>query len=490
MYARGVRGRAAWRQNLFVVASALLVAAAVLPVTAFGQTRGGKDVRYVPLDRAAFVQQNVVDGWINAAAGPDLTSIYGHAWELWRQLNKPSGQTLRGTPLPIWETWYSGEEVYLDNREVADPDSRDLDDPNQSLHSGALAVETGSAPRIPATVLTFNKFNRQMLDHIQQNGYYDKSTLQQMSDDFDSAGTQTDLRTITPFENTATMLKPAWWIVPGDEPSMVPYWAGDTSDATTDPSVPLPGTWKQCVLVDPTGKAKANIGRTCNTGNKGQTTMDAGAYDVVPVAPDPKKSDFYAFRLNQDEVDALPQERQVLHSSNKQGKLRDVKAGDLAILTSMHVVTLETGNWAWQTFWWAPDPQAPAASPPDAQVPPSDIPAPFDHFNMCASYFMTTPVAAQENGEPWICYNPYLETDLTGLLTVDKSVSDEVGVHSNCMSCHRAAVYTADRKVDYVVNGYLDKGNAAFFGDGVITGFLWSLPIRAHDAPFVGPTDP
>lgn len=133
------------RQNLFVVASALLVAAAVLPLTAFGQTPASKDVRYVPLDRAAFVQQNVVDGWINATPGPDLTSIYGHAWDLWRYLNKPSGQTLRGTPLPIWETWYSGEEVYLDNREVADPDSRDLDPPNQSLHSGALAVETGNA---------------------------------------------------------------------------------------------------------------------------------------------------------------------------------------------------------------------------------------------------------------------------------------------------------------------------------------------------------
>ena len=50
-----------------------------------------------------------------------------------------------------------------------------------------------------------------------------------------------------------------------------------------------------------------------------------------------EESDFYAFRLNQDEViDTLPQERQVLHSSNKQGKLKDVKAGDLAIL---HVVT-------------------------------------------------------------------------------------------------------------------------------------------------------
>ena len=58
-----------------------------------------------------------------------------------------------------------------------------------------------------------------MLDHIQQNGYYDKSKLQQMSD-------RRQRRTETTshmLENTTTMLKPAWWIVPGDELSMVPY---------------------------------------------------------------------------------------------------------------------------------------------------------------------------------------------------------------------------------------------------------------------------
>ena len=93
-------------------------------------------------------------------------------------------------------------------------------------------------------------------------------------------------------------------------------------------------------------------------------------------------------------------------------------------------------------------------------------------------------------GEPWLCYNPYLETDLTGLFTADRSVSDEVGIHSNCMSCHRAGVFTATKQIDYVVNGYLAKSDPAFFGDGVITEFLWAMPFRAHDPPFVGPTDP
>ena len=189
-YAPGVRGRATWRQNLFVVASALLAAAVVLPVTAFGES-GRKDVTYVPLDRAAFVQQSVVDGWINkpvrARPGVDLRGTAGTCGDT---STSRAVKTLHGTPLPIWETWYSGEEVYLDNQEVDDPDSRDLDRPTSRCTRARSPSRRVTLQRIPATVLTFNQFNRQMLDHIQQNGYYDKSKLQQMSDEFDSAGTR------------------------------------------------------------------------------------------------------------------------------------------------------------------------------------------------------------------------------------------------------------------------------------------------------------
>ena len=60
-------------------------------------------------------------------------------------------------------------------------------------------------------------------------------------------------------------------------------------------------------------------------------------------------------------------------------------------------------------------------------------------------------------------YNPYLETDLTGLLTVDKTVSDEVGVHCSCHVVSPRCGSHRDGQGDYVVNGFLDKGNATFF---------------------------
>jgi hypothetical protein len=481
------------RQAAVVAVSAVLLAAVVLPVTAFGEENDREDITYEPLDRSAFVQQSVIDGWINKPGGPDLGSISGHGWDLWRYLNQPSGQELNGTPLPIWETWYSGEEVFLDNQEVDDPDSRDLDPPNQSLHTGSRAVETGTAQRNPASVLSFNRFNRQMLDQILQNGYYDRSVLQQLANGFDLANTPPELRTVAEFPNTSVMLKPVWWIVPGDAPSMLPYWAGETDKVTADTQNPEWSTWKQCVLVDPTGKAKADIARTCNEGEKGETAMKAKSYDVVPIdtdVSDESESDFYAFRLTQDEVDALGQDKMILDNSNKQGKVEEVEAGDVALLTAMHVSTREIENWTWQTFWWVPDPQDPVATPPNAQTPPSSIPAPFNHFNMCTAYFMTTPVEAGPAGEPWLCFNPYLESDLTGLFTADRSVSDEVGIHSNCMSCHRAGAFTATKQIDYVAHGYLAKSDPAFFGDGVITEFLWAMPFRAHDPPFVGPEAP
>jgi hypothetical protein len=456
-------------------------------VTAVNTTR---DISYVPLDSSVFVQQHVVDGWVNRPGGPDFSAMYGHAWDLWRALNQRTGQRLHETPLPVWETWYSAEEVFLDKQqlEVTDPDDRDLDPPNQSIDSGALAVQTGTAPRISTTVLSFNRYNRQMLDHVHQNQYFDRGLLSSMASQFDLAGTAPAQRTVAEFPTTSVMVKPVWWIVPGDRPSMMPYWAGGTPDVASDQRNPNWETWKQCVLVDPTGHADTKVDQVCNGNLPGQTTMKAGSYKVEKIYVDPAKSDFYGFRLNQDEVGALGQFNGILSNTNKEGKPEEVHAGDYAILVAMHVSTRETTNWTWQTFWWAPDAKKPAPLPPDAQTPPRRIPAPFNHFDMCTADVVTTPVDQRADNTPWICFNPYLETDLKGLITPDRTVTDEVGIHSNCQSCHRAAKFLPAGKSQYAVHGYVDKNDPAWFKNSVITEFLWSMAIRTHNPPFSAPT--
>lgn len=458
------------------------------PLGAPTAAEAGGSIRYVAPDPEVFVQPVVIDEWVHGEGGPDTDAIHGHAWDLWRALTAPSGQELNGTPLPVWETWFSDAEVFLDAQDVAGADSRDLDPLNQSLHAGSLASPAGrdgggsTEGAASATVLSFNRFTREILDTVHQNRWYDRSVLGALDDDLDLAGATPRERTIPELANTSVMVKPVWWIVPGDRPSMLPHWAGDGADATTDPSSPTWRTWRQCVLVDPTGASDdereqlRSRERTCNAGQPGEVRLAGGSYDVVRAAADPEQSDLYTFELTQDEVDGLGQFKLMLDDTNRQDELDRVRAGDLAVLVAMHVSTREVPNWTWQTFWWSPDAASPPDWPPDAQAPPRDLTGPWASFDMCSAYSMDV-----------VCFNPYLETDLTGLFSVDRSTDELVGRESNCMSCHRAASYHASEPVEYVARGELSPDDAAWFGSGVRTEFLWSVAFHAHDGPFAVP---
>ena len=426
-------------------------------------------ISYVEIDAAVFEQEVVINAWIHGPTGPDLASIHQHAWDIWSALNAPTDHIVEGTTLPVWETWFDGADLFGATRSVADSESRDLDAPAQLAHAG-------SARSAGASVLTFNRFNRQMLDHVQQNTYGNSNTLAVLREEFGRAGVPVVDRTIQQFPNTSVMLKPVFWIVPGDRPTPVPYWAGAGLDVATDPQNPDWKTWRQCALVDPTGSASSDEPRVCNRGQDGEIDMAAGDYRVLDLSVD--SDELYAFRLTEDEVSGLGDFPMILDNSNVKDDLELVEAGDYAVLVAMHVTTRETANWTWQTFWWTPDRSSVAAEPPDSVQAPASIGAPWDKFNMCAAYSMVTP-PGDVDGEPVICFNPYLETNLTGLYSVDRTVTDEVGVHSNCMSCHRAAQVTAGAKAEYAVHGYLEPGDPAWFADGLRTEFAWSVAMRA-----------
>lgn len=432
------------------------------------------DIPYVAIDATVFEQQVVVDGWLDRPGGPDEAAVTGHAWELWGAINADSGFVLEGTPLTVWETWYTDAEVFQDAPEVDDPDARDLGLPAQVTHAGTGALTNEAA------ALSFNRFNRQMADHLLANRSFDSGTLDALRSDLDLAALPVAERTVADFPNTAVMVKPVFWIVPGDEPSMMPYWAGEGPDVASDQANPMWKTWKQCVLVDPTGSATADEDRDCNVGQPGESPAPAGSYPVKRIGTDPATSDLYAFRLTQDEVDGLGQFTMILDDTNVDKQLDEVQAGDYALLVAMHVSTREIPNWTWQTFWWTPDPTTIPSTPPNATAAPRDVPAPFDQFHSCTAYAMVDPA-----GQPIVCFNPYLETDLTGLLSVDRSVTDAVGKDSNCMSCHFTAQYTGNSsQIDYLVNGQIDAGDPAWFADGVRTQFSWATTFRAHEPPF------
>ncbi|MFL6248863.1 MAG: hypothetical protein ACJ74H_22765, partial [Thermoanaerobaculia bacterium] len=164
-----------------------------------------------------------------------------------------------------------------------------------------------------------------------------------------------------------------------------------------------------------------------------------------------------------------------------------VQAGDYAILVAMHVSSREIDNWTWQTFWYTPAPASMPSQPPAAQAAPSSIQAPWNHYASCTAYYMVTP-PNDPKGQQSLCYNPYLETGLTGLDNADQTVTNGVGIQTNCMTCHRAAVWNpANDAPPYAIDFYLDPSNPIWFKGVTKTEFSWAMQGHAHAAPFIPP---
>jgi hypothetical protein len=92
------------------------------------------------------------------------------------------------------------------------------------------------------------------------------------------------------------------------------------------------------------------------------------------------------------------------------------------------------------------------------------------------------------NGKQDLCYNPYLETALTGLDNKDQSITNGVGIETNCMTCHRAAVWNpSNDNPPYAIDFYLDPANPKWFDGVTKTEFSWATQSNAHTAPFLPP---
>jgi hypothetical protein len=172
------------------------------------------------------------------------------------------------------------------------------------------------------------------------------------------------------------------------------------------------------------------------------------------------------------------------NSSDPQAIKAMVKEGNIALLMAMHTTTKEIPNWTWQTFWWAFNPDDPVYG----RDRPSTIGRPWSNYNMDTAYFMLTP----QGGGPWIAFNPYLETSLTGCVPVPGTNCGATpqpvnwtGVHTNCMTCHRMAAVgpgSQGRTLStppYWPDGYISPDDPSLFGGMTKVDFLWSIATRA-----------
>lgn len=361
-----------------------------------------------------------IESWINANQHAQMRA---HAWALWAGI---TAITQQSQGWPVWETWYSDTEVsngppapsanaklraVRGLGRATHPFIRLRQFRHSATHGRFLPPLTASGRG--EQVVGFNKFNTDYSQFVWNNNYQAPATLWKIQASWPSP-TPVGNRVIQPFPAAAISLKPTFQVVrgPGNQGgiTVLNYWLGDLTTGpqnSTNPAMPTWDTWRQCVVVN-TGPTAPPPNLTCpNGGGK-----PAGVVKV---------NEFYHFALTQDEAS------EICRNAIGQPDIQNcpVKGGDYAILVAMHMTTKEDTNWTWQTFWWnygQPFPYGP---------PPTSVRAPFNHYAMCTAYSMTVDPVNSQTGKNVLCYNPYLETGLTG---VD-------GVHSNCMSCHGVAAY-------------------------------------------------
>ena len=397
----------------------------------------------------------------------DRRALREHAWNLWAGLTAPSKSIWNGQVLPVYETWYSSDEVFT-------PDGAgrsfkfSFETPRQALHARS---RDGAEP---AAVMAFVKYNRDAAQFIRDQKYYLKSTLDTLNAESDARRAPPERREIEPFPRAAVSLKPVYWLIKNPRSAQsergltaLPYW---------DPNYPPPPdgqppthlTWARCVAVDPAGKYPP--------GSRQQVNCNGTAENPKLVEAEVVRLDrFYSYRLTTpEEVAAAARFAQMKSGSGPREQERFVEnagqtpeAGDYIVLCAMHVTTKEIDNWTFQTYWWSPTPDL----PPHGDFRTPNVKGIWANYQMCTAYSMDTPV----------CFNPYLESDLGPMkpYTIDGQTypaDPMAGTRSNCMTCHvRAGWPQAGTNYGRIFNtGYLAPDDP-YFAKVTKTDFLWSL---------------
>lgn len=419
-------------------------------------------------------RQEVVQAWIDAL---DVAAIRAHGWDVWASITSSAGPA----DLPVWETWHSGHELFEIGPAASPAERRAFRDFGRA-HRTSTTARRHRIPIDPAERRTaFNRYSASVAQYIWDQGYNKAATLDRINDEFDRRGTPVADRAIQtspgPVDARSIVLKPVFQFISGSEPTAVPYWAGISVQTTTSLANPEPHTWRQCVVVDPTGSLPVG-------------SVHVTACNAEPPAPHPvvALADFYRIVLTQEDVDAFSQfaassgdEVGKENLTDLQSVLEMVKPGNIALLMAMHATTKEIPNWTWQTYWWARHPLDPVYG----RDRPSSIPRPWSHYNMDTAYYMVAP-SDLKDGTPLIAFNPYLETNLQGTVaTADGRKIEWTGVDSNCMSCHRMAAWKPNpdpqpgqsnhRTPGYRPGGLISPDDPEIFAGYTKLDFLWSL---------------
>ncbi len=414
--------------------------------------------------------RKVIDGWVAVDATAKMRT---HAWDVWAGMSAPSHSTLQGQRLPVWETWFSENEVFIApgvklaavRTEVKRPFAK----PRQFVHvakaTGKLAASTSSEQ-----VVAFNKFDPEsshflMASHPTPKAspnsylYTQQADLNKLNASWPTA-TPVANRAIIDFPDRGVDTKPVMWLIKASGLTPFPLWQGNGAGATTNAKNPTPETWLNCVLIDPKGSGGMRPATPAEI--KGATPNPSLACDAKKFLYAPL-SMMYGFKMTAQEAADF--------NAAQGGALKAV-AGDWAVLAAMHVTTKEIVNWTWQTFWWMGGKNPPNNFPGSNAGMTANVKGPWRNYATCVAYSMVVPFN-DPKGKPVVCFNPFLETS--------SGIPD--GINSNCMSCHGTARWPGNNNggypATYLPNGYISFSDPKWFATQTRTDFAWAIPGNA-----------
>ncbi|HEY0066200.1 MAG TPA: hypothetical protein VGB46_02520, partial [Flavisolibacter sp.] len=295
---------------------------------------------------------NIINAWVDQN---QEDKIAAHGWGIWTALTQKTGQVYNGDSLRVFETWFTPDDISAAisaskaNRKLQASEQRPfgrgrLKTPHQFLHQRQM--ELGKAVNtIPSAdssrILGFVKYDPTAADFTIKNKLYESSVLQQMINNGQAS--------IPDFPNTSITTKPVFQVI--NKASLVNgYYPLKVWTGPPDTLIAYPDSlWPACVYVDPSNKGQGN--GSVDMGCKGRTPQTT--YNV---------NDFIHFNLDKQTAKHL-----------KENYSLDAQEGDVAILLAMHVTSREIRRWTWQTFWWAPNADAPPA--PSTSIAVNNRPA-------------------------------------------------------------------------------------------------------------------
>jgi hypothetical protein len=423
-------------------------------------------------------KEATIVGWTKTN---NQTAINKHGWGIWTALTSPSGEMFEGQELLVFETWLTHQDLLAAHLLKVGPATLPRDPlPLRRLRQFGPAKTRNVPAHGENSITGFVKYDPTAAKHIADNMLFSKAALESLL--------QAKQTEVPAFPNTAVSLKPVFQTLDqsqlvGSRYYMLPAWPGPPAKPESFPST----AWNQCVWIDVQdngpGKGMGAVDKVCKP--DGSSRTDATTYGLAR---------FIHFRLSVAQANTVNAIREAAHGTP--GPV--VVSGNYAVLLGMHVTSREITRWTWQTFWWSPKPDKPPL--PSSEAIAADRPAQLKgaprNYSMAVAYEMVDPpqpnTGGMNAGNSVYVYNPWLEAgfgpaDLPasqpGTHNGNKAANN-VGVQTNCMSCHAQASYPFKTTSDgtralYTGDQYIDLNGLKF--KGVLkTDFLWSIPDVAR----------